>query len=100
MSLPPARLAIGFACAGWGAAVSYTLQRLASWLSGEVPATSVLAVAHIPFYWRVDVAVFHGVLLGLIGALWIGEDPRGPSRLRTLILVTVPLCAIALLWVP
>lgn len=100
MSLSPARLAFGFACAGWGTAVSYTLQRLASWLSGEIPESSVLAVAHIPFYWRVDVALFHGLLLGLVCALWLGEDPQGPIRLRALIFLTVPLCALALLWIP
>jgi hypothetical protein len=100
MSLPPSRLAIGFACAGWATAVSYTLQRLASWARGEIPETSVLAVAHIPFYWRVDVAIFHGLLLGLIGALWLGEHPSGPARLRALILLTVPLCAVSLLCIP
>ena len=100
MNAPPRRWAIGFACAGWASAVSYTVQRLASWAGGEVPASSVIAAAHIPFYWRVDMAVFHGALMGLLGAMWFARNPNAASLLRRAILTTIPLCALALLWVP
>lgn len=94
------RWAIGFACAGWACAISYTLQRLASWAGGEVPASSVIAVAHIPFYWRVDLALFHGVLIGILCGVGFPRHPRSPSLLRRVILTTIPLCALALLCVP
>ena len=97
---PPHRWAVGCACAGWACALSYTLQRLASWLVGEVPASSVIAAAHIPYYWRVDLALFHGALFGLLGALWFAHHPGFPSLLRRALLTTIPLCALALLGVP
>ena len=95
-----ARLAIGCACAGWGVACSYTVQRWVSWSVGEAPASSIFATAHIPFYWRVDVALLQGLMLGMLAASLIPVSPRILEALRMTILITVPLFALALLWVP
>lgn len=45
---------------------SYAIQRLVASTQPEPPAHLVMAVEHIPYYWRVYVAVFHALALAIL----------------------------------
>ena len=68
---------------GCGATASYVLQRLID-AGSEPPIGTVLAQEHIPYYWRMAVAVLHGLVLA---ALSVGL----PQRLRLRLLHLAPI---------
>ncbi|MCO4773292.1 MAG: hypothetical protein KDA24_24875 [Deltaproteobacteria bacterium] len=76
---------------GLGASISYVAQRLASYLGGEVLASTVLASEHTPFFWRVGLAVFQGLILAVIVGVAVPEDAarRWLSRLTAAVLPVV-----------
>ncbi len=76
---------------GLGASTSYVVQRIGSYLGGEAAPTSVLMSAHVPFFWRVGLSVFHGVLLAIVLGLALSPDVarRWAGRLSTLALPLV-----------
>lgn len=69
------RLAAALALAGLAAAMSYPLQTL--W-ANQGATTGVVALpilgAPIPFYWRVLMMGFHGVLVGSLSALGLSDS--------------------------
>lgn len=88
------------ALAGSGAMASYVLQRLID-AGSEPPIGAVLAQAHVPYYWRMAVALLHGLTLA---ALSLGL----PQAWRARLLHWAPLwvaalalvCVVAMLAVP
>ena len=76
---------------GVGASSSYVVQRLASYLGGEVAAGSVLASEHTPFFWRVGLAVFQGLALAAIAFFALPEEAarRWLARLTAAVLPLV-----------
>ncbi|MFT5582944.1 MAG: hypothetical protein ACI9VR_000521 [Cognaticolwellia sp.] len=55
----------GLALLGSGATASYVLQRLID-AGSEPPIGTVLAQEHIPYYWRMAVALLHGLVLAAL----------------------------------
>ncbi len=72
-------LRAGLAATAFGlvAATSYVVQRLASFVGGEAPASTVLMSAHVPFYWRVGLSCFQGLIVAGILYLAVPEEAAG-----------------------
>jgi len=92
----------GLAATAFGlvAAISYVVQRLASFVGGEAPASTVLMSAHVPFFWRVGLSCFQGIIVAGILYLALPRDTaaRWLPRLGRLVLpVTAALIAASLL---
>jgi len=76
------------------AAVSYALQTVYASF-GDAPALVVPVVgAPIPFYWRVALALFHGLLVGLLAVL--GLDEAQSARVLDRLPVAVPVVILPL----
>lgn len=73
---------LALALLGGGGALSYVLQRLID-AGSEPPIGTVLAQAHIPYYWRMAVALLHGLMLA-------GLSLGLPQPWRTRILDAAP----------
>ena len=56
---------LALALLGTGATGSYVLQRLID-AGSEPPMGTVLAQAHTPYYWRMAVALLHGLVLAAL----------------------------------
>ncbi len=67
---------LALALLGGGGALSYVVQRLID-AGSEPPIGSVMAQAHIPYYWRMAVALLHGLMLA---GLSLGLPPRWRER--------------------
>ncbi len=79
---------------GSGATASYVVQRLID-AGSEPPIGTVLAQAHIPYYWRMAVALLHGLVLA---ALSLGLPEAWRGRLLHAAPIWVPaLCLLTLL---
>lgn len=96
------RDALAAAAFGLVASASYVLQRLASWWAGEVPGDLVLGQAHIPYYWRVALALLHGVLVAAIlrSAVPVEAARRWLPRVRMAVLPVVAVLFVLTLAVP
>lgn len=93
-----ARLAAAAAAFGLVAAPSYAIQRLIDGLN-EPPIGTILAQAHIPYYWRVGIAVLHGISAALIVSFLLhrdGQAERFLNRLPPWLLGVVVISAIAM----
>lgn len=83
-------------------AASYALQRLLSALQGEPAWTEILAQEHVPYTWRVALALLNGVTVGAAVGLGVREDRAALLLQWTPLLVplvTLPL-ALAMVAVP
>lgn len=82
--------------------LSYTGQRLAAWVWFDAAPGAVLATVHVPFTWRLDLAMFHGVVVGSLLAVGVSE-PRATSALRwapAVVGLVSCACALAMVAVP
>lgn len=77
--LTPNRISAAVAWGGLAGAVSYPLQRLYAWVSGEVPYAVIIAQEHVPYFWRVAVAGFHAVLVAVLIAMATTDEQAGAS---------------------
>lgn len=95
------QLALAAGAGGLAGALSYTVQRLVDAAQEGPGYASVLAQAHIPYYWRCDLALLHACLAGLLVGTAVGEEAarRWLARSWIVPLVAVP-CILALLAVP
>ena len=92
------RLAAAAALFGLVAPASYAIQRLVD-ARGEAAVGMVLQQVHIPYYWRVGLAVLHGLSAALIGGLLLRDDAdaeRLLARLPWLLWPTVLAAAAAM----
>ena len=99
--MTPSALAAAAATFALVATVSYALQHLAAVAFDPVPASSVLAQAHVPYFWRVGVSVLHGA--GVAALVAVLPDPVPQRLLPHLQRLTPPLvglCAAAMLALP
>lgn len=95
-------VALAWAAFGLAAMLSYSLQRLLAFWQGEPDASAIIASAHTAYYWRVALALVHGLVAGL-GALFVVS----PQRAVRLVDASPPVvglltlgCVLAMLWVP
>ena len=79
--LTPDRVAAGFAWGGLAGAVSYPLQRLYAWWSGEIPYAVIVAQEHVPYFWRVGLTGFHAVLVGVL-VVMLARDEQAAASLK------------------
>ena len=96
-----ARAAVCIGLAGVAVVLSYTVQRLVD-AAGEPPLSSVLLSGTIAYYWRVGIALLHGVVVASVAAVGLSED-RAITALRMLpvpVLGLGLLCVVAVLVVP
>jgi hypothetical protein len=76
------RLALGALVAGPSSCLAYAVLRLLALGEGVSP-TDVLAVAHIPYFWRLALSVLQGLTVGLTVAL-LAPDEAISTWLRRL----------------
>ena len=92
------------AAAAWGTlagAASYPLQRLYSAWVGEVPYAAIFAQEHVPYYWRVVLALFHTVLVAILVGMIATEEQATASLSRIPLAVGVVLgLALVMVLVP
>lgn len=93
------------AAAWWAGGVvscaSYALQRLWSAWGAEVDPSVILAVEHIPYYWRCALAGLHGLIVaGLCLGLREPEAARLLGWAPRLTWIVVLACTAAMLAVP
>ncbi len=103
MSAPDApRWALAATLFGLVAATSYVAMRVASAVSGEATAGSVLAAAHVPYYWRVGLAVFHGGIAALLAGLALSSEAaeRWLAHLAPWVLPLMAVLIVTMLAVP
>lgn len=84
---------LALALLGGGGTLSYVVQRLID-AGSEPPIGSVMAQAHIPYYWRMAVALLHGLMLA---GLSFGLPPRWRERVLRAAPVWVGLLSLAAL---
>ena len=82
-----ARLAAAVAVGGLVAAPSYATQRLIDAVN-EPPLGTVLEQATIPYYWRVGIAVLHGLIAATIVWFLAHDDDRARGILARLPWIT------------
>jgi hypothetical protein len=96
------REAVACWAGGVASCASYTLQRLWSAWGTEVDPTQILAVEHIPYYWRCALAALHGLLFAGLVAGGI-RDPEAAKLLAwapSLTWLVVLPCVVAMVLVP
>jgi hypothetical protein len=60
------------------AATSYVGQRLLSRLLGELPPEAIFSQVHVPYFWRVGTAGWHGAVVTLVAGLALRRLHLGP----------------------
>lgn len=78
-----ARVAAALATGGLVAAPSYAIQRLIDSIN-EPPVGTVLQQATIPYYWRVGLAVLHGLIAALVIFFLVHDAARAEKLLARL----------------
>ncbi|MCB9682965.1 MAG: hypothetical protein H6733_15980 [Alphaproteobacteria bacterium] len=102
MSRARPRLGLASTAFGLVAASSYVLQRLYAASSGVEGMGVAVATKHIPYYWRCDLALIHGVLAAVLVGFAVSDDDarRWFGRLPYAVPVVVGACVVAMLVVP
>jgi hypothetical protein len=99
--MSPANRAAAAAAFGLAAVISYALQRLAAAAFDPVEASSVLLQAHLPYFWRVGLALLHGA--GFASLALVAPEGAAARALPLLARATpigVAAAAVAMLAVP
>ena len=81
------RLSIGAAAFGVVVCLSYIALRLLS-----IGEEGSLVSVHIPFFWRVALAVLHGVVAALVASSAVRDESWWLERVPVMVGVLVPLC--------
>lgn len=95
-----ARVGLGAAVFGLASSTAYVALRVASALSGEPTASSVLASAHVSYFWRVGLALFIGLIGAGVAPVLTRSPERWLARLTPVVLPTVLALIVTMLSVP
>jgi hypothetical protein len=98
------RIAIAALAFGVATPVTYVLERMLEWASGENgDPRLVLRTLHTAYYWRAIVAFWWGGVVAILVYVWLSTD-RAPARtlrvLGILASVLLPLAILATLRFP